>query len=377
MRLKSALLIVLVSLGLAARVSAEPVRRRVLALYKSSEGDTASRNQTLALLEQPLESLGFVVDYADADKGLPANEEMGAYRGVITFFREPDMDDAAAYVAWAARQVDAGRKFVVFGEFGALQDRQSKAYLSHGKVNIAFEKIGLRFDGFGTANPALIDLVDASPSMSFEEPYTKKSADSYVRVRPLDRGATAYLTLSRNDISEGTSTPVVATRHGGFASGGALLHEYRQGDAIKQRWHLNPYAFLSDALGSANAPRLDASSLNGRRLWMAHIDGDGFLSPADPGRLCGQAMLEEVLERHTLPISVSVIGSDIAHDERASAIAKRIFALPSTEAATHTQSHPMDWKWMIRSRRCRGWSPKASRLASSRGRACATRRPPP
>ena len=343
MKIKSIILLGLLGLGLCARASAEPVRRRVLALYKSSEGDTAARNQTLALLEQPLESLGFVVDYADASKALPRDEEMGDYRGVITFFRDSDMDNAKAYVAWVGRQVDAGRKFIVFGDIGALQDRQTKAFLTHGQVNAAFEKIGLRFSGFGTANPALIKLVSADKAMSFEEPYTQASADSYVLVRSLEGGATPYLTLSRTDLSDGLSTPVIATRHGGFAAGGPLLYEYKQGDAIKQRWHLNPYAFLSDALGVRNEPHFDAASLNGRRLWMAHIDGDGYLSPADPGRLCGQAMLEEILEKYPLPVSVSIIGDDLAHDERAAVIARRIFALPNIEAASHSQTHPVDW----------------------------------
>ncbi len=331
------------ALACVAAAQAQPteIKRRVLALYKSSEGDSAAHNQTASLLEQPLESLGLAVDYADADNALPA--DMSPYRGVVTFFRGPVMTNAKDYLAWMNRQTAAGRKFVVFGEIGAMRDRASGNFLSHQDLNRSLTALGLRYEGFGTADPDRISLVSAAPLLSFEEPFTAASVGSYHQVLALSADATAYLTLNRTDLADGKSTPVLATKTGGYAARDYLLYEYRQADLTKQRWHLDPYAFLTETLGLESDPHFEAATLNGRRLWMAHIDGDGFLSPSESGILCGQVILERILSVYRMPISVSVVSSDLDRDSRALGIARAMFALPHVEAASHSASHPLDW----------------------------------
>jgi hypothetical protein len=83
------------------------------------------------------------------------------------------------------------------------------------------------------------------------------------------------------------------------------------------------------------------------------VDGDGFLSAAErPGApVAGKVMLEEILVRYRIPHTVSVIEGEIGkrglYPERApalEALARRIFALPHVELASHSVSHPFRWQ---------------------------------
>jgi polysaccharide biosynthesis protein PelA len=91
-----------------------------------------------------------------------------------------------------------------------------------------------------------------------------------------------------------------------------------------------------------------------------HIDGDGFASRTElPGTpYAGEAMLRELLEKYRVPTTVSVIQGEIAPDglypkdsPALEAIAKRIFALPHVEIASHSYSHPFFWQRLEKDRK--------------------------
>jgi hypothetical protein len=119
------------------------------------------------------------------------------------------------------------------------------------------------------------------------------------------------------------------------------------------RWVLDPFAFLSAALHLAPMPVPDPTTENGRRLFMAHIDGDGFLNRAQrPGRpFSAEVILIGILERFHVPTTVSVIEGEVGaaglHGDASralEALARRIFRLPHVELASHSFSHPFDWR---------------------------------
>jgi hypothetical protein len=94
----------------------------------------------------------------------------------------------------------------------------------------------------------------------------------------------------------------------------------------------------------------------GRRLYFSQIDGDGWNNVSDiEGHRELQRVSAEVIEREAivpypdLPVSVGLIAGDIdptLGGQAASAtIAKRLFALPQVEVATHSYTHPFDWQF--------------------------------
>ncbi len=349
--LRAVLGIVLLVSFLTARVDAFPsspdgwqeIKRRVLVLYKSSEGDRPDFNRAAGLLEQPLDSLGLVADYYDIDAGFPSEEAMSPYRGVVTFFNGPSMKNPEAYADWFAGQVRAGRRMVVFGDYGAFTDRGTDRFIAHKDVNRAFGALGLEYDGFWEERTGNLVLRSVDNEfMAFEEPVHEKELNEYILVRSRNPANRVFLSVARADMDDSDSALAVATPWGGYAFSPLMLYDYRQGDVAKQRWHLDPYKFLAEALGLGDEPRMDAASLNGRRLWMAQADGDGFTTSAPANRLASENILA-VLKKYSLPVTASVITGELEDNPRARDVARAVFALPNAEPASHSETHPVDW----------------------------------
>jgi hypothetical protein len=99
-------------------------------------------------------------------------------------------------------------------------------------------------------------------------------------------------------------------------------------------------------------PVPDVTTENGRRLMLVHIDGDGFVNRSERAGtpFAGEVLLNDVLQKYRIPHTVSVIQGEVGpnglypkESPRLEAIARRIFALPHVEIASHTLSHPFRW----------------------------------
>lgn len=125
-------------------------------------------------------------------------------------------------------------------------------------------------------------------------------------------------------------------------------------DPLVQQWYINPFLFLEAALGSADEPKPDVTTLQGKRIFYSHIDGDGWNNVSEIERyrknrtLSSEVIYEEILKKYAdLPVSVSVIAGEMdeaCYGRKESAdIARNIFALPHVEPASHTYTHPLFW----------------------------------
>ena len=120
----------------------------------------------------------------------------------------------------------------------------------------------------------------------------------------------------------------------------------------RHRWILDPFRFLAGALALPPIPVPDPTTANGRRVMEIHVDGDGFVSVAElPDRpFAGEVIRRDVLARYGFPTTVSIIEGEIGptglYPDKSAAleeIARRIFARPEVEIASHSYSHPFDW----------------------------------
>ena len=118
------------------------------------------------------------------------------------------------------------------------------------------------------------------------------------------------------------------------------------------KWLLDPVKLLREGLQLADIPVGDITTQNGRRIMTSHIDGDGFVSRAKfPGTpMAAEVMLKRLIEHYQLPITVSVIEGEVGpkglypkDSAAAEALARKIFAKPYVEVASHSFSHPFFW----------------------------------
>src|SRR5436853_4376699 len=315
--------------------------RRVLALYKSSElynavegarPKTAWLNEVHAWAQMPLNWLGLVVDYHDVARGLPDEAQMGRYRGVLTWHQTEEIDDPLGYLQWLAAQVRAGRRLVILGNLGAYRDRETLKTPGLDEISLALAPTGLEFRGRWTGNSRVIELRQKNAAMVEFERALPPALPNYYQVVSRRADNRVHLTIGRKDAPDSDSHLVVTGPWGGFAGedyvryqqavpyaapavGGSARVDasYQQLEAFRTRWWINPFAFFEAALGLEDWPRPDVTTLNGRRLFYSHIDGDGMrnVSEVRPQALSGEIIHDEILSKVPLPISVSVVVAEV------------------------------------------------------------------
>jgi hypothetical protein len=340
----------------------EELSRRVLALYKSSETyhdvagalpKTATLNEIHSWAQMPLNWLGVMVDYHDVDQGLPDARDMARYRAIVTWYQSEEMARPLEYLRWLGLQLRAGRRVVILDNVGALRDRHTLRSVDLAAVNEALAPTGLRFLGNWTGNQQVIELRRKDPRMLEFERRLPPGLPYYLQVtsgRPENR---SHLVLGRRDVPDSESHLVVTGPWGGFAAAEYVRFQF-PGEAGTQ-WWIDPFAFFRDALGVADWPRPDTTTLGGRRIFYSHIDGDGLRNRSEvrPGTSSGQVILDEILSRYRLPTSVSVVVAEVEPKLLGSPeffeLARAIYALPNVEAGSHSYTHPLDWEKQTRS----------------------------
>ena len=132
---------------------------------------------------------------------------------------------------------------------------------------------------------------------------------------PLAAGPQAQVWLQTGD-GKDTQDAVAITPWGGYALSPFVVSSLSLGDNTHASWVINPIAFFRQALKLPDVPVPDVTTENGQRLLITHIDGDGFASKAEfPGSpWAADVLYREILQRYTLPTTVSVIEGEISKD---------------------------------------------------------------
>lgn len=301
----------------------EFVPRDVLVLYDDATG--RAEIEQIALL---LDYFGYVAVYQHTRKALPAYRLAGRCAGLITCLHAPQ---SPSYARWLQQQAADGLRVLIL------------AYSGFGTDNPLFKNFGLipvtaappyrvighdALYGFETRIDTAAAEVDGLQSAH---------GDNQVHLRVEDRRGTVL-------------TPVVTGPWGGLA---LSPWAYYDNALDKPRWVVDPFELVRRALALPAIPMPDVTTENGQRLCMTHIDGDGFINRAElPGTpLAADVIRTRILEKYRYPTTVSIIEGEVGPaglhprlSAEAEAIARKIFRMPTVEAASHTFSHPFDWR---------------------------------
>lgn len=340
----------LVHVALFARdadASEVPEARRVLALF-DGEGRNLRfdfEDPVHQVLEMPLNHLGMTVLRHDIRAGPPPGSALEGARAILTLF--DNRGDCPAWL-WPWLETNArGRRIVHVGDFGPLLRPAGK----HDPARLAawLEPLGLAYDDRYLEGPAGIEVAFRDERLcAFES--TPRGKALHRGPRNLSGSNRPWVTTSLVVGDPDPRAPVVTGPWGGIALD---PWAYDAGDDNEERrWHLDPFAFFREALGIEGFPAPHPSVVNGRRLFFLHVDGDGFesLSTVRPGALAAEVFRDEILLRHRLPFTVSVIVRSLTDDLRVSEptremeIARGILALENVEPASHGVLHPLRWE---------------------------------
>lgn len=328
--------------------AAAPVSREVLALWDSSDYADRKIDPVTINIHRKLEIVfnyfGWKLTYHDVDKGLP---ESMTHSGIVTWFVNNRMKNPVAYGKWLRKNLLQGKKILVLGEPGFTQnDSSSDENLT--PVNDAFSSLGWEFSSRFYDNPALISIKSnrGKDYTEFERGLDQE-VPSYRLVKNKKKENSVWLTLTAGT-PESDSDVIISSEKGAYVQEGFALFIHPQNQ--RSAWRANPFELISEVFRS-EFPIPDVTTLNGRRIFFSHIDGDGFrnVSSVDRKRLASEVIRDEVLLKYFLPVTVSVIIAEmdpalgVVQTDKFLKVARSIFTLPHIEPASHTAYHPLSW----------------------------------
>ncbi len=328
----------------------EVLSREILALYDGGAEATPDQTRLHKQLEMPLNHLGYTVSYHDIRTGLPAQQSLGKYAAIATWFGER-IPEHRAYLTWAADAASRGSRFIVIDFVGAPLNGDDAVL-----VNNFLKHIGVRSHPVwvGDTTAATIKSRDTA-MMEFEHKLDGKIPGHMVFTAVPGRGV-SHLSIDSDGPAAGKNShntdAVITSRGGGFVQYGFGQIYDKATERLK--WVMNPFAFLDRALGRELWPIPDTTTIAGRRLYFSHIDGDGWNNVSEFKDLSGKPYIVSEIVRDRLiknfpdlPVSIGLIACDIAPalggNARASLIARELFEMRNVEVASHTHSHPYNW----------------------------------
>jgi hypothetical protein len=311
----------------------EVMPRKVLIVHSVLKDEYALRMMSpLRNGAMPLNYMGYVPEYVDPQH-LPEYSLAGRYAGVVVWLTDDvQVSDKAQLLAWLGRQVDENIPVAMIDPPGFLLGS------SFGKV------LGLTAS-YPPATTAPVEIVQQSPLMGFERA-PRPVADSFFALS-IAYG-TPLLTLRRGELQQ---VAAALMPWGGYVTGphARVTLPGESGD----RWDIDPFAFLQQALRLPVMPVPDVTTESGRRMLMVHMDGDGFISRSEltGNPMAGEVVRDRVVKKYPVPMTISVIEAEISPNglypglsSKAEKIAQDIFRAPNVAIASHSYSHPFIWR---------------------------------
>lgn len=337
-----------------ARAKPREVHRLIVALYDGREIKNPEFTRVHAIATMPLNQLGLVVRQYDIRKGLPPDDVMRRAYGVFTWFLSAAVPDPGPYLRWANRQIDAGRRFVIFGHPG-VERAILNATADRRQFDLLMRRIGVNWENSWVSLTYDTRIVRVDRYLYEFERKLPPVLPGYPVVTPAGPNVRSLLVV-RDRSSGRNSHLALIGPHGGYVAPQYAVFLNERGEETRRAWYLNPFEFFRLAFKTDDLPKPDTTTLSGRRMYYSHIDGDGWRNISSVEAYLGKHVMssevtyEQILKGYPdLPVTVAPITGDLDPKWYGGpvdiALARKIFALPNVEAGTHTHSHPFAWEF--------------------------------
>ncbi len=346
------------------------IPRQVLMLYKRSEAKSLDKSVLFNRAAVILEYLGLVPVYQVIEEGLPTDKAMEKIHSIVTWHNAPYMENAEAYGDWMLRQIDHGKRVAILGQYGASIDGKTQKKVTN--QTDVFEALGIEFVDRGPRRQERVPKVRIADHqmLEFEHKFEAEKMsyeDTYRSINPKnqvffsfddrDYGNVDFGIITENGGVSMEQTPFYFPAHDSKRL--KLVNMALQGEVPPEiaeqpttgAWNINPYRFFTAALGLEDFIAPDVTTLNGSRIFYAHIDGDalGSVSLIDGAHFAGTYIYEDILKKYDdIPTSVSVITKNVEklgnkYFHPGITLARKIYQLDNVDMAVHTATHPFDW----------------------------------
>lgn len=345
--------LVLLFMPVAAQAEGQALPRTLIALYDGKEAPVR-QSYPHRFLEMPVNRLGFDMVYYDVNAPLPELTD-DVYGVVIWLSAGNAVKDVIPYLEWLEKVVAAKKKLVIIENAGISGENRDKDSVMQ-RYNAILSYIGIQDRNLWNAVTYRTRILYMDNSIaSFERPIgpiLPPFGATYV----IPGKAQSHLKLIPNNKPEDEAIDLIVTgQNGGFVTEGyAIFHVVEEEKSRIIQWFVNPFTFLQRALDLQLRPVPDITTINGKRIFYSHIDGDGWNNIteipeyAKDKTIVAEVMRKEIMEKYSdLPFSVGVIINELDPNcygvKESEDIARAIYAMPNVEPTSHTYSHPLYW----------------------------------
>jgi len=334
-----------------AYASESLVKRTVIVLYDGNTVPNARQSIAHKMAHAILNHLGLKVIYNDIHGNLPALTTMHDVRGILWWFNHLTLTQPEIFFSWAANALDTGIRLVLMGSPMFLTDVDHRP-LPASIINPLFERLGLQYQPRYSELTYASQIIKKNSSMAeFEYPLSDL-LPAFGHYQTINKDIQTYLVVRDEGISSEDSHLITTGPHGGFVDRDYILFSNKADQRF--RWRLNPFLFFSTAYATDALPKPDPSTLSNRRIFFAHIDGDGWRNRTKIHKYhkdnisAAEVITKELITAFPhYPLTVAPIAGDLDPSWYGSNLhretAKKIFQLPYIEAGSHTYGHPNIW----------------------------------
>lgn len=225
---------------LTAPAPATAAGKKILVLYKQRD---PNHEGLVARYTDYLRQAGFEFEAKDVETYFPADPDTSAFGGIVTCYESNNMVGADQYPLWLDKQMDAGKKVVVIGMYGAFQGllpRPDKTFVewneSSRTINTFFWPFGLEFyPAFSNTKGTFTITRKEKQFAEFEAPLVEADVEKtgYQLFRSVNPQNKLMLTVQRSDLRESESAFIVQTPYGGMILQGYT--PYWDGNRVDKR----------------------------------------------------------------------------------------------------------------------------------------------
>ncbi|MEA1946776.1 MAG: hypothetical protein U9N83_05680 [Thermodesulfobacteriota bacterium] len=196
---------------------------KILMLYKERDPD---HEGILHILTGFIDKAGFTWDKMDVEKLLMEKDKinLSQYKGIMTCYQTSRMVGGDVYPYWLVKQMEAGRRILIIGSYGAYQGLIPKPdgtlierSESIKTINTFFRPFGLEFRFGWTGEVKNLSITKKVEDMVEHEVKLKPEDINYYQfyksVNPENR---VYLEIERKDMFDSKSAFIVHTPFGGM-----------------------------------------------------------------------------------------------------------------------------------------------------------------
>lgn len=328
--------------------------RTIITIWDPNEDDDIWFTKQHQYMEMPLNHLGVKLEYHQLNDPLPDIKDRKDVLGVLSFlYKYSDYPDPRAFINWATEAINAGKKIVVMGNPGFYSEGIK---LTPQELNSFWNLLGLADNGEWIRETYDIKFPILDKNVVEFERKLQDIRLGFHSLRQKSNELNVHL-MARKGWDELTDSVLVCTNeNGGYVCDGYASYAIFNTGETFRRWYLNPFSFFRKAFQIDDYPIPDTTTLNGRRMYYSHIDGDGWNSISHIYEyrrnrdICAEVVYRELIKPYpNLPVTVAPVAAELDISwfgtEKNLVAARSLFALPQVELSSHTYSHPFAWSF--------------------------------